>query len=385
VSNEFIRERLFRIFFPEARTVKLAIKSSGCFLFFLLALATRPATSVAADWWSLSDSDFITQYGNLATGTQKEQSQFAWMTFARVNQRVMSGTNQFSQWELWSSDHDTFTPDTPRFDAAKKIRTRPHLEPIQQLRMFSPHMRLAHVRPFPQAGQEVTRNSTSYNYIMNTKLNTQQGIATYLGNPGNRIEFPIGAVETKALWVSGAQAGAYQEGGFSLTGLHLMVKVKPTPSNPFTDNSPSWFWTTFEVNSNQDLAAAQKFITYGDALTPGESQTLMNQAGFGGTPFMNYVSNGTQIQYSDANHATIILGNTQIEGFLGTPPNLDPAKWTKWPTSCHSCHGQASGVISGTGMNVFNAPAPVGPLMGNELPPAGYRPYDFVWALSLAQ
>jgi hypothetical protein len=385
VSNEFIRERLFRIFFPEARTVKLAIKSSGCFLFFLLALATRPATSVAADWWSLSDSDFITQYGNLATGTQKEQSQFAWMTFARVNQRVMSGTNQFSQWELWVDDPKTFTPDTPRFDAAKQIRTRPHLEPIEQLRILSEHFRLAPAAPFPHAGQEVTRNSISYDYIINTNLNTRHGIASYLANSANRIEFPIGAVETKAVWVSGAQAGAYQEGGLSLTALHLMVKVKPTPSNPFTDNSPSWFWSTFELKSNEGLAAAQQFITHGDALMPSESQTLMNQAGLGGTPFLNYASNGTQIQFSDATSPTIILGNTQLEWAFATPRNHHPATWTKWSSSCHSCHAQASGIINGSLVNFFAFTEPVGPLMGNDLPSAGYHPYDFVWALLKAQ
>ena len=36
-------------------------------------------------------------------------------------------------------------------------------------------------------------------------------------------------------------------------------------------------------------------------------------------------------------------------------------------------------------MNPFNFTAPVGPLTGNALPPNGYRSYDFVWALALAQ
>ena len=33
---------------------------------------------------------------------------------------------------------------------------------------------------------------------MAKKLNSQKGIATYLGEKGNRIEFPLGAIETKA-------------------------------------------------------------------------------------------------------------------------------------------------------------------------------------------
>jgi hypothetical protein len=345
------------------------------------------AVPAVADWWTLADLDFVTQYGKLATGTQPEQSQFAWMLFARVNQQVTAATNQqkFSQWELWASDPDTFSPDVPRFEAIKKVRTRPHLQPIQQLRMFSDHARVAEANPFPQVGQEVTRNSISYDYIMGKHLNTSRGIATYLGVQGNKIDFPVGAIETKAVWVRGAIAGAYQVGGLSLTGLHLMVKVNPTPANPFADDTPSWFWTTFELKSNQGLAAAQKFITYGDVLPAGQSQMLLQQASLGNTPFSNYVSNGQQIQYFDQKNATIVLGNTQLESSFATPPGSNPANWTKWSSSCHSCHGQASGEISGNGMRPFRFTAPVGALSGNALPPAAYQPYDFVWALALAQ
>ena len=247
------------------------------------------------------------------------------------------------------------------------------------------HSLATEANPFPQAGEEVTRNSISYEYIMGKNLNTQQGIASYLSQPGRRIDFPLGAVETKAVWVRGSLAGAYQVAGFSLTALHLMVKVQPTPSSPFTDNSPSWFWTTFELKTDQDLAAAQKFITYGDALPPGGAQAILQQSGLGNTPFTNYVSNGQQIQFSDANNQAIILGNAQLEWAFATPPNQNPATWTKWSSSCHSCHAQGSGVVSGSGMNVFSFTAPVGRLTGNALPGAGYQPYDFVWALSRAQ
>jgi hypothetical protein len=377
-----------------------AIRKPYCLLLFLMIVLLvqqvhgnypneREGSKTVADWWSISDSDFVTQYGNLAISTQDQQSQFAWMVFARVNQQVTSATNQqkFSQWELWPSDPDTFTPDTPQFTAAKKVRTRPHLQPLQQLRMFSHHtgMLQAAATPFPQAGQEVTRNTVSYNYIIGKTLNTQQGIAAYLGQTGNKIEFPLGAVETKAIWVSGQLPGAYQVGGFSLTALHLMVKVRPTPSNSFTDNSPSWFWTTFELKSNQGLAAAQKFITYKDALSQSGSQALLQQAGLGNTPFGNYVSDGQQIQFSDAGNPAIILGNTQLEWPFATPPSQNPSNWTKWSSSCHSCHAQASGAVTGNGMKIFFFTAPVGQLVGGALPGTDYKPYDFVWSLGMAQ
>lgn len=349
----------------------------------------RPAgddpPKLGANWWGIPEADFVAQYGNLATGTQPQQSQFAWMTFARANQRVTLGQQQFSQWEVWPSDPDTFTPDTPRFEATRKVRTRPNLRPLQQLRMFRPHALAAEATPFPQAGEEVHRNPTSYDYILGNHLNTQAGIAAFLGTAGNRIQFPVGAVETKAWWARGALPGAYQVGGFSLTALHLMVKVKPTPANPFTDDTPSWFWTTFELKSNKGLAAAQKFITYGDALPAGTAASLLQQAGLGQTAFTNYVLNGQQVQFSDPKNPKIVLGNTQLEWPFATPANHDPTTWTSWSSSCHSCHAQASGQVSGGGMNVFSFTAPVGPLTGSALPPAGYQSYDFVWALALAQ
>ena len=355
-------------------------------LLFLLLLVPL-CHGQAANWWSISDADFVTQYGQLATGTQPQQSQFAWMLFARANQRVTFNQQTFSQWELWASDPDTFSPNAPVFNPANKIRTRPHLQPSRLSALAGPAHQLSLVNPFPPSGggEEVTRNALSYGYIMGKALNTQVGIATYLGTANSKIDFPLGSVETKAFWVRGAIPGAYQVGGFSLTGLHLMVKIASRPANPFTDNTPSWFWTTFEFKNDTGLAAAQKLITYGDVLPAGGAAKLLTAAGLGTTPFANYVSNGQQIQFYDAKNKTIVLGNTQIEWFLANPANHNPATWKSWSSSCHSCHGQAAGQPSGGGVNFFNFTGPVGPLTGANLPPAGYQSLDFVWALANAQ
>ena len=232
----------------------------------------------------------------------------------------------------------------------------------------------------------MTRSSLSYDYITSNQLNTSDGIAAYL-NQGKTIRFPLGVVEVKAWWVKGSHPGAYEVGGFSLTGLHMMVKVNPTPSSPFTSDNPSWFWTTFELKSNPGLADAQKFITYPDVLPAKEIQALLTQAGLGNTPFVNYVSDGQQIQFNDANHPTIILGNTQLEWPFATPADHKPKTWTKWSSSCHTCHAQASGIVANGSATPFQftPTGPIGPLSGSTLPGSGYQPYDFVWALFLAQ
>jgi hypothetical protein len=375
---------------------KVALKSLFALLIVISliplvpGLDGRPPTASAAprtgDWWTINDDDFVNQYGNLAVGTQLEQSRFAWMAFARANQQISGGGGAPAQpkWETWWSNAQTFGSIAPPFAAANRVRTRPDLEPLEQLRQFALRPHTQDLSRFANVHQGVTRNEISYNYIRGNHLNTNAGLAAFLNTQGNQIQLPLGAVETKGAWLPGAIAGAYQLGGQSLTGLHLMVKVRPTPASPFTDNSPSWFWTTFELNSNAELNAAQRFITYSDTLPAGDSRALMTQAGLNGTVFMNYVSNGSQIQFFDANHSAIILGNTQLEGVFGRPPGTDPTHWTSWSSSCHSCHAQASGKVTGSHVTPNISTTPVGPLQGGDLPGAGSQPYDFVWSLTHA-
>jgi len=354
-------------------------------LFVLFALCVNPL--FAADWWNMPDPDFVQQYGNLATGTQQQQSQFAWMLFARINQPATLSGSTFSQWELWPSDPDTFAPNVSLFVQQNKIRTRPHLQQSKlAVLLRSPHNFRNFISPTPPSGggEEVTRNQLSYDYIMKNGLNTQAGIVKFLAGSGAKVDFPIGAVETKAFWARGAVAGAYQEAGFSLTGIHIMMKIAPRPNNPYTDKTPSWFWTTFEFKGNKGWAAAQKFITYPNTLAAAQSAALLSKATVPAV-FANYLSDGVQIQFADAKNKKIVLGNTQIEWFLATPQNQDPTTWKSWSSSCHSCHAQASGQPSGGGVNFFNFTGPVGPLTGANLPSSAYQSFDFVWALSNAQ
>ncbi len=137
----------------------------------------------------------------------------------------------------------------------------------------------------------------------------------------------MGAIEIKASWAHEATAGAYQftgtTGTYSLLGLHIMAKMKPTPAEPFLSEDPSWFWTTFEFKGNPGLANAESLLAYKDALSPAEAMNLLTQAGLSQMPFANYKCNGTQIRFSDATNKKIVLGNTQMEPFGFTPAELD--------------------------------------------------------------
>ncbi|CUS42978.1 MAG: hypothetical protein VB954_12210 [Thalassolituus sp.] len=308
------------------------------------------ACTQAQDWWTMSDADFAAEYSTMALNDDVEgQSEVAWMLFSRVNQRVNFNGKDFSQWEIWPSNEDTFSPAVKAFSVENKVRTRPHLQE-PKIFLAAQHQPMAAKFSMPpnDGGEEVTRNLISYKYIMQKNLNSKAGVWNTLST-SPKIDFPIGTVEIKGDWVNSAVDGAYQlvdsttNTTYSLLGLHIMAKMAPTPDDPFHSETPSWFWTTFEFKGNPGLANAQSLITYPDQLSQAQYTKMLVQSGLGKTAFVNYRSNGTQIRYSDAKNPNIILGNTKMEDFAGVPDGSSPDKWTAWNSSCHTCHGTTSG------------------------------------------
>lgn len=337
-----------------------------------------------------------------ANPTQVAFSEFAWQLFALVNQPAQLNGTTYRQWELWQSDIDTFSPG--HNPTAAKFRNRPHLQTSVLAKAIGMRMHNAAVTAgtatnpfdFEASLEEVTRNDISYQYITTNGLNTQAGIAKFLSNASAQILFPFGAIETKAHWDKQAIPGAYQITDpttgtvYSLTGLHIMMKITNNPYDPYTSPLPSWFWTTFEFKNNLDLSYAQKLITDGDSSPAGYAAQVLQNANLGAPSLANYVCNGAQISFVDASGQNMVQGNTQIEWFLATPQpqslqTSDPKLWKTWSSSCHSCHAQASGQVNGSSINFFSCTAPVGPLTGANIPGPQYRPFDFVWALFNAQ
>lgn len=365
----------------------------------IATLACLPTVSFQAEdtWWTVSDAAFAQQYAKQATSpTIADQSSVAWMLFARVNQQVSLQGKTLSQWEVWPSNRDTFIKEPLKaFLPQNKSRTALHLQDPKDTRLA--HHLKAKDGPPRRGGEEVTRNSSSYSYIIGKQLNTKKGIADYFSSPTAKVDFPIGAVEIKASWsvdaAQGDNAGAYKFVDstvkppitYSLLGLHIMTKVAPTPADPFASETPSWFWTTFEFMNNPGLAHAQSLITYPDALPQTQAMQLLAQAGLGATAFLNYRCNGTQIRFSDEKNPTIVLGNTQMENNFALPPGSPVTAWTKWNSSCHSCHGTASWSTGGD--YAFPQQSPIGtikpmnPVNAPDPSPYGYRSFDFVWSI----
>lgn len=357
--------------------------------------AAGTADRLAADepartWWTTSDEHFYKAHGKKAFGSPKERSQFAWMLFARVNQPAKTEDGQkFVAWELWSTNAETF-PESGQPTWPKKKHRKAH-DFVTTTK--------AGARDAEKGGEEVTRNRLAYDYIVAPQRplwSVKNLNAVYADQA--RIEFPIGAIEVKANWTTATgttdwgasaplQSDMYQSiDGTGLNGLHVMVKVLPTPAEPFTSPNPSWFWTTFEYHGNPGRDDAMKFVTYPDVLTPDEVAKLLEPTGIPATLAKSYRCNGTQSTFLTEDGKPVILGNTTMEGQFGSPTSdspLAPAKWTNWNSSCHTCHGLAAmnAPTSAKSPPRFGFPKPG--VIG-ELPSSlteGMLSTDFVWAV----
>ena len=338
-----------------------------------------PELEATPNWWELSDAEFATTYAGQAFGSDiKGQSEVAWMIFARVNEQVDNpfGTTpaQVSKWETWPSDADTFAPGSAT-DLAAKTRTGPQF--VESKKALSTGA--AADGSAPTGGEEVTRNDLGYDYIRSNNLYTLAGIQEQMGN-GFVVDLPIGSIEIKGNWASGATSGAYTYGTeYSLVGLHIGMKMNPTPADPFTSENPSWFWTTFEFENNPLRPDLEPFVSYKDELTSAEADKLLTDAGLGNTNFVNYLSNGTQIRYSDQTHPDIVLGNSTMEAFAAVPSSGPP--FTAWNASCHNCHGQVAMNRSDNSIPIFTTE--IGPITNRDM--TDWYPLDFVWGFLAAQ
>jgi len=358
--------------------------SSIALLTILIFSACQPPEE--NNWWSLSDKAFAEKFKQMAFSTDiGDQSTVAWMLFARVNKQKQHKGESFSEWELWPSNDDTFNPSTETFMLENKERKLPQLQTPKLLRtqLIKAHLSL----PPDSGGEEVTRNALSYDYIFKRGLNTKAGVWKVLKSDNPKVDFPIGTVEIKADWSATAVDGAYQvtdetsQITYSLLGLHIMAKMAPLPDDPFHSEQTSWFWTTFEFKGNPGLVHAQSLITYKDELTESQANALLAEAGLANTMFKNYRSNGSQIRYSDQQNPNIILGNTLMEDFAGIPDSSSPAVWTKWNSSCHTCHGTTSAFATNADTTKFYPfSVPIGKIKDSKID--AYTSLDFVWSIA---
>ncbi|WP_296052140.1 hypothetical protein [uncultured Alteromonas sp.] len=356
-------------------------------------------------WINKSDARFAADCANMAfEGDLAERQKIAWMFFARVNQQIasgkhkgMSGGKTVPQWMAWPTDPDTFATTKPfDFSGAPRTAMMPSAEK-KDLNVGN----VSTANP-DGANEEVTRNRISYDYLIENHLTTRADIAAFFEN-NDYVNMPVGTVELKASWLQvtpgspapeGALTFEFDAGKYWWRGLHIMVKMRvlEDPAQVFYSEEPSWFWSTFEFNGNPGIRhVREQLITQRKSLSKSEIENLLQAADLTSPEYQNFAPNGTQIRFTDnADGVTpVILGHTDMEDFAGKPNTAQPAYWTSFDASCHSCHATAAYNPATRATFPFSSPT-------GALDPAynaadsngstvylgqGFKPLDFMWPI----
>jgi hypothetical protein len=162
---------------------------------------------------------------------------------------------------------------------------------------------------------------------------------------------------------------------YAMTSMHVSIKW---------GGFPDWVWANFEnayTPGRCDQTGCTDYFGAAKPKVPANPKTWGQYGPCPKTPaatslmagvarvFANYCLTGTQVKFATPAGPTL-LGSPIIE-----PLNANVALSA---SSCISCHAGAS--FNAAGPN-FNVGKPIGP----HAPPAGYRAYDFMWGVLLAQ
>ncbi|MDG1462546.1 MAG: hypothetical protein P8R04_03170 [Gammaproteobacteria bacterium] len=372
---------------------------------FAISLAAFAQTSEPS-WINKSDKDFAADYAEMAfEGNLKDRQRLAWMIFTRVNQLVddptkggMSGSGKVPVWLAWATDPDTFNTIKPfDFNAPPRDNMRPS---IKKKNILAGRVTTADPN---QANEEVTRNKISYDYLIKNGLTTKLDVAAFFTD-NDYVDMPVGSIELKASWLQvtkgspappGALTYIFDSGEYWFRGLHIQVKMKSLsdPGNVFYTEEPSWFWSTFDFNNNPGVMHVREtLITQRAPLSKNEISDILALGDLAGFGFEAYAPNGTQIRFTENGNGSkaIILGNTDMEDFAGSPNTAQPAYWRHLEASCHSCHATAS--YNPETKAFFPFSVPIGVLHpGYNMTDSdgavrylgqGYRPLDFMWPIA---
>jgi hypothetical protein len=239
--------------------------------------------------------------------------------------------------------------------------------------------------------EEARLNPDAATFVTSNNYQVRSG-QTKAAQNGTDIEFPKAAIEVKVDWIPGTDfkpaftcsnppkdVHVEEIDGtcYAMAGMHISSKLVN-----------NWVWATFEPQSM--LTNPLRCITFGSCNDPWGSNPATSNGGANGftqlTPalqdlmtqanlapeFLNYRLDGVQTDFTTANGAPTLLGNSVIEG-----ENVGMKKNT---ASCITCHSESAIQKNGTD-NIRNIKDLVGPQF--KVPP-GWIARDFVWSMALA-
>jgi len=254
------------------------------------------------------------------------------------------------------------------------------------------------VTPTATVCEEARLNPDAAAFVTTNKYQVRPG-QTAAAQKGIDIEFPRPAIEVKVDWIpatdfnppftcSNPPVGVHVEmidgACYAMAGMHISSKLLK-----------NWVWATFEPQSM--LTNPLRCITFGDCNDPWGSipakssggssgftsqspaiQYLMKQANLA-SEFSNYRLDGVQVDFTTANAAPTLLGNSIIEG--------ENAGLKRDQASCITCHSVSSIKNDGTDafgavfINLVSDPSTI-PKGAQYNIPTGWIARDFVWSLA---
>ncbi|MFL9883164.1 hypothetical protein PQR66_09020 [Paraburkholderia agricolaris] len=313
-----------------------------------------------------------------------EQDKTSWLLFAYVTAPADGRGRQRSLFETWASDHDTFNrhPQWP----GEPSGMHPHaavLQAEEARRMDAAPG--AHPLVSAQSLEEVRRNRSTFDFIVNNGLYTQEGLAAAFA-AGKPIVFPLDSIEVKGDWIPadspGVDATRYHitvgtDGKrYALASMHITTKL-----------IPNWTWATFEHEDNAGrcdyigchdsfgatLPQVAPFSALGQrypaCLKSPALRAVFAKAGLD-QAWQHYCLKGSQMDFTDSTGQPILLGNTIPEkGMVNT-------------ASCMTCHSRAAFGKDGlkTSEDGSLDPAPVASCpTGTPCSPNGAPNPDWFW------
>lgn len=354
----------------------------------------------------------VTARGGSVDGTTQGSDEFVWRLFAELVTPVAG--QDLVLFETWASDADTFStsPAWPSAGAPKRLQA-------SRLGLATSHPQgdidvKCSVPPngaiggFPTSGpptpciaEEVRRNRSQFDYIVNNGLNTKAGLAAAYDAPGE-IAMPTDAVAVKVDWVPAQtvlqwlpqigtieslrdlyythiEAASGQE--YAMVSMHVSSR-----------QNPNWVWGSFEHQMTpgrcDDIGCFDSFGAQVAAVDPNQAQVdtqygpcaktaaleeILAAAGVAPV-WQNYCMKSTQVDYATPDGTPTVLGNAVIERITGNG--------TVAASSCIACHVYASFGRDGaptraaTAMLPYN---PTGPPISAVL--ANAKKFDFMWGV----
>ncbi len=376
----------------------------------------------------------VPSQAGVVEGRTENSDAFIWRIFTQFTAPVSSKASSPVVFETWASDADTFTskPHWPTGAEPLKLH-RSVLEIVKRVDGARPLAAIlsntkafldvpcggnaqgptppsgAASGGFPTAGspvpciaEQVFRNRTNYDDIVNNQMNTQAGRAAAY-KAGTDFEMHRDSIAIKGDWVPVATLVQWISGlsvadvdreyytamsngtRYALVALHVASR-----------QNPDWVWGTFEHQRNPGRCDYMGcFDTYGAktaAVLPNRKEfnkgygvcektpalkELMQKANLSPV-WQNYCLKSTEVDFTAPDGTPYALGNSVIEGIVGNG--------TVAASSCISCHRYASYGPTGAPAAAATNVLPFNPT-GNPIPSvlAGSKTFAFNWGLLTQQ